>query len=580
MNLKTRSLFQIFVIIALSGYMMDGGTINDIAFHRVSSDVLSGISPYGPPISDFHTFLPHFMTSNWTEDIEHYRSLVKFFSQQFPNRGWEWGEPPVQYENNSLAVTWFEETLRNYTRNEIEPLPGQPSLIFGEFHHIVGVIPSAIQSSTAILIGAHIDSVLGTPGADDNSSGAMAILEIARLLTEANWSINTNLVLCGFNREEIGPGYGSEELAEFLSINQPFDIRLVVNFDMLLNENVGEKNKIDVIFDGDQEYENGAYWAGLFKSTSHNYGADFIRTVSSYDDWRWGHSDHYGFVTRGFPSVFLIESNLTDIYHSSADMWDVSSYNYTQAYEAILSILAAIRFIEETASTFHGFHIQIDSSNHKKFLIIPEKNSVIAVRSWDFHPKEESLFVVKTIDGLSIADANWIPSGLSYWAGSVKNESLVIEINEIDSDAKLDVTVGQDSNNNLLPDIWENAFEPLGSGDSDDDNDGLTNFEEFSFNLHPHINDIDNDGWNDGTEIQGGTNPRDPNDYPAMTPSITTTTTTTPEVTTVEPTNTTTTKTTTTTTTTTTETPGFILFPMLIAVISLRWVYKRKKTRN
>jgi len=34
-----------------------------------------------------------------------------------------------------------------------------------------------------ILVGAHYDSVLGSPGANDNATGAAAVLEIARMLS-------------------------------------------------------------------------------------------------------------------------------------------------------------------------------------------------------------------------------------------------------------------------------------------------------------------------------------------------------------------------------------------------------------
>ncbi|MFX1508357.1 MAG: M28 family metallopeptidase, partial [Promethearchaeota archaeon] len=503
--------------------MTKSNTINHLNIvQKSSSETASDMSPYGPPISEFHTVLSNFKTRDWTEDIEHYRNLVKFFSQTFPNRGWQDEMPHDPYENNTFAVEWFEEKLRNVTNDEIEPLPGQSSFRLGQWQNIVGVIPTTNPSSTAILIGGHIDSEINTPGADDNASGAMAILEIARLLTESNMSFNTNLILCGFNREEISRS-GSKELAEYLATNQPFDIQLVINFDMLLNQNKGETNKIDIIFDADQEYENGSYWGGLFNATSYNYGANFIRTNSSSDDWRWKRSDHYSFTTWGFPSLFLIEANMTDRYHRPTDVWNTSTYNYTQAFEVILSTLGVLSFIEETTSTFHGFHVQINSTNHQKFLIVPEEDSVIAARSWDYRTGEEPLFIVKTADGEPIADANWIVnSSLSYWVGSLENESVIIEINERASDINLEITVGLDTNDNSFPDIWENAFESLGSEDSDDDNDGLTNFEEFSFNLHPQENDSDNDGWEDETEIQRGTNPRDSKDYPGSTSSTST----------------------------------------------------------
>ena len=41
----------------------------------------------------------------------------------------------------------------------------------------------------------------------------------------------------------------------------------------------------------------------------------------------------------------------------------------------------------------------------------------------------------------------------------------------------------------------------------DEDNDGLTNFEEFQIGTDPNNSDTDNDGVNDGDEITAGTNP-------------------------------------------------------------------------
>ncbi|WP_308429412.1 M28 family peptidase [Streptomyces albiflavescens] len=37
----------------------------------------------------------------------------------------------------------------------------------------------------AVVVDAHLDSVSGSPGADDNASGVAAVLETARLLSEA-----------------------------------------------------------------------------------------------------------------------------------------------------------------------------------------------------------------------------------------------------------------------------------------------------------------------------------------------------------------------------------------------------------
>ncbi|MEM9980443.1 MAG: M28 family peptidase [Cyanobacteria bacterium P01_D01_bin.2] len=54
-----------------------------------------------------------------------------------------------------------------------------------------------------ILVGAHYDSVAGSPGADDNASGVVAALEIARLF--ANYPTDKTLQVVFFDQEEFQP---------------------------------------------------------------------------------------------------------------------------------------------------------------------------------------------------------------------------------------------------------------------------------------------------------------------------------------------------------------------------------------
>lgn len=52
----------------------------------------------------------------------------------------------------------------------------------GEVHNIEAGIPGGAPGAEIVLIGAHYDSVAGSPGANDNGSGVAAMLELARLL--------------------------------------------------------------------------------------------------------------------------------------------------------------------------------------------------------------------------------------------------------------------------------------------------------------------------------------------------------------------------------------------------------------
>ncbi len=56
------------------------------------------------------------------------------------------------------------------------------------------------KSDDRIIIGAHFDSVPGSPGADDNASGVVSMLELARILADRQW--NHTIEFVGFNLEE------------------------------------------------------------------------------------------------------------------------------------------------------------------------------------------------------------------------------------------------------------------------------------------------------------------------------------------------------------------------------------------
>jgi len=59
----------------------------------------------------------------------------------------------------------------------------------------------ALRRSPLILVGAHIDSVLDSPGADDNASGVAVMLEAARILSHTR--LRSPVVFCAFNLEEL-----------------------------------------------------------------------------------------------------------------------------------------------------------------------------------------------------------------------------------------------------------------------------------------------------------------------------------------------------------------------------------------
>lgn len=68
------------------------------------------------------------------------------------------------------------------------------------FRNIIGQIGDP-QAGSLVILGAHLDSVEGAPGADDNGSGVAVLLESARILAQS--PLRSRLLICAFNLEEL-----------------------------------------------------------------------------------------------------------------------------------------------------------------------------------------------------------------------------------------------------------------------------------------------------------------------------------------------------------------------------------------
>lgn len=110
--------------------------------------------------------------------------------------------------NNGVVREWINDELGAF---------GYASEVVGKYENVVARSPagSAAQPSTqalkTILVGAHYDSVPGTPGADDNASAVAAMLGCARVVAE--FAPGLPVLFGAFNREEDG-FIGSRDFVE------------------------------------------------------------------------------------------------------------------------------------------------------------------------------------------------------------------------------------------------------------------------------------------------------------------------------------------------------------------------------
>jgi len=88
-----------------------------------------------------------------------------------------------------------------------------------------------------VMLGGHLDSVIDGPGINDNGSGTMTILEIARRLA-AIGPTTTTVRFAFWAGEEIGL-YGSSQYVRGLASDELAAIEVYLNFDMLGSPNGG-----------------------------------------------------------------------------------------------------------------------------------------------------------------------------------------------------------------------------------------------------------------------------------------------------------------------------------------------------
>jgi peptidase M28-like protein len=161
---------------------------------------------------------------------------VLHYTTGVPGRSHSGPLPPLTEEERALAVALKrhieatasrEHNLRRY--DELEKAARYIEATLASYGHSVGrqefffddravrnidvvIEPRAdIANPEAIVVGAHYDSVVGSPGANDNGSGVAAVLELARLLRDRAGTGTRRIRLVLFVNEE-PPYFKTEDM--------------------------------------------------------------------------------------------------------------------------------------------------------------------------------------------------------------------------------------------------------------------------------------------------------------------------------------------------------------------------------
>ncbi|MEI4772022.1 M20/M25/M40 family metallo-hydrolase [Psychrobacillus sp. FJAT-51614] len=178
------------------------------------------------------------------------------------------------------------------------------------------------SNNNIIVIGAHHDSVLGAPGANDDASGTAMTLELARVLK--NISSNTEIRFVTFGAEELGL-LGSSHYVESLSEDEKS--RIVANFNL---DMVGSKNAGELILQTVDGKPN------LVTDLSQAASKKLNGEPTPYNQGE--RSDHVSFAEAGIPAALFIHNPTEEWYHTPQDTIDKISKEKLQDVAEIVGL--------------------------------------------------------------------------------------------------------------------------------------------------------------------------------------------------------------------------------------------------
>jgi Zn-dependent M28 family amino/carboxypeptidase len=133
----------------------------------------------------------------------------------------------LEFPRHYLAESQANRRARDLLLDMLKRFGYSPSL-HGSYDNILAA-SGDLQTGRFILLGAHYDSVPGSPGADDNGSAVAVCLECARLLRENRAG---SVLIALFNREEDGL-LGSREFVRDLATQPSLIVEEAHIFEMV-----------------------------------------------------------------------------------------------------------------------------------------------------------------------------------------------------------------------------------------------------------------------------------------------------------------------------------------------------------
>ena len=224
----------------------------------------------------------------------------------------DWYTIPSRYTNSGTPIQKTTSFVGQHMANDLG--------LDVEYHvwndtsnpNVIGEIPGSVNPDDIFIIGAHIDDVQGTPGADDNASGSVATLMAADILSQFQWGCTLRFAF--WTGEEQGL-LGSGEYAQ-RSFQNGENIVGYLNLDMIAWNTVGSPTTIYLGYGS--AVPPSLDLANLFADVVDAYNINLLPVIGTN---YYGSSDHTSFLEYGYPAILGIEGedDFNPYYHGAND---------------------------------------------------------------------------------------------------------------------------------------------------------------------------------------------------------------------------------------------------------------------
>ncbi|RYP66778.1 hypothetical protein DL770_008729 [Monosporascus sp. CRB-9-2] len=241
-------------------------------------------------------------------------------------------------ETGVEAARWLLDQVRaTVEASGVEGASAEP-FEHADFDQVSVIARIPGKSASAVVVGAHLDSINGadsfgrSPGADDNGSGTVTLLEALRVV------LSDPKVAAGEHENTIEFHWYAGEEAGLLGSADIFDqyaaagadVKAYLNQDMTGWAPPGEVGEFGVILD----YVD----AGLTEFT--RLVLDAYTTIPAVDT-RCGYacSDHASARAAGYPAAFIFEAaadNTSPYIHTANDAYDTISFDHVMEHARLV----------------------------------------------------------------------------------------------------------------------------------------------------------------------------------------------------------------------------------------------------